>query len=66
MNKKQLKQLAKKLADLEYTIQTSDDKNIIDLAKDKMIKMQESADLELEEMLILDEMIKKYLTEKNI
>ena len=66
MNKKQLKQLAKKLADLEYTIQTSDDKDVIDLAKDKMIKMQESADLELEEMLILDEMIKKYLTEKNI
>lgn len=66
MTKKQLKQLAKKMAELEYTIQTSQDKNAIDLAKDKMIKAQESADIELEEMVLLDEMIQKYLHEKNI
>lgn len=66
MTKKQLKQLAKKMAELEYTIQTSQDKNAIDLAKDKMIKAQESADMELEEMVLLDEMIQKYLSEKNI
>lgn len=66
MTKKQLKQLAKKLAELEYVIQTSPDKNAVDLAKDKMIKMQESADMELEEMLMLDSMVQKYLTEKNI
>lgn len=66
MTKKQLKQLAKKMAELEYTIQTSPDKNAVDLAKDKMIKAQESADIELEEMVLLDEMIQKYLSEKNI
>ena len=66
MTKKQLKQLAKKMADLEHTIQTSNDKNAIDSAKDKMIKAQESADMELEEMVLLDEMIQKYLREKNI
>lgn len=54
------------MAELEYTIQTSQDKNAIDLAKDKMIKAQESADMELEEMVLLDEMIQKYLSEKNI
>lgn len=66
MTKKQLKQLAKKIADLEYTIQTSADKNAIDLAKDTMIKTQESADMEFEEMVMLDEMVQKYLKEKNI
>ena len=66
MTKKQLKQLAKKIADLEYTIQTCDDKNTVDLAKDEMIKAQESADMELEEMVLLDEMVQKYLKEKNI
>ena len=66
MTKKQLKQLAKKIADLEYTIQTSSDKNAVDLAKATMIKAQESADMELEEMVLLDEMVKKYLKEKNI
>lgn len=66
MTKKQLKQLAKKLADLEYTIQTSDDKNAIDLAKDKMMQAQASADMELEEMVLLDEMVQKFLSEKNL
>jgi hypothetical protein len=66
VTKKQLKQLAKKIADLEYTIQTSNDKNAVDLAKATMIKAQESADMELEEMVLLDEMVKKYLKEKNI
>ena len=66
MTKKQLKQLAKKLADLEYTIQTNPDKDAVELAKDKMVKTQASADMELEEMVLLDEMIQKYLAEKNI
>jgi len=66
VTKKQLKQLAKKLADLEYTIQTNPDKDAVELAKDKMVKAQASADMELEEMVLLDEMIQKYLAEKNI
>lgn len=35
MTKKQLKQLAKRIADLEYTIQHSSDKNEVDNAKKK-------------------------------
>ena len=66
MNKKQLKQLAKKLADLEHIIQTETDKDEVDRAKDKMIQAQNSADLELEEMVMLDEMVQRYLLEKNI
>ena len=66
MTKKQLKQLAKKIADLEHTIQTSNDKNAVDLAKASMIKAQESADLELDELVMLDPLVQKYLTEKNI
>lgn len=64
MTKKQLKQFAKKMADLEYIIQTSSDKNEVDLAKDKMIKAQEAADLELEEVVRLDELIQNFLQEK--
>lgn len=66
MTKKQLKQLAKKLADLEYIIQTNPDKNAVDRAKDEMIKMQESADVELDELVVLDGMVLKYLENKNI
>ena len=66
MTKKQLKQLAKKLADLEYIIQTNPDKNVVDHTKDEMIKMQESADVELDELVVLDGMVLKYLENKNI
>ncbi len=66
MTKKQLKQLAKKIADLEYTIQTSNDHDAVHDAKERMVQAQEAANMELDEMLILDEMVQKYLTEKNI
>ena len=66
MTKKQLKQLAKKIAEYEHTIQTSDDKNAIDFAKDSIVKIQESADLDLDEMVLLDELVRNYLDEKNI
>lgn len=64
MTKKQLKTLAKKIADLEYTIQNCDDKYIVGVAKDDMLKIQESTDMALEEMFVLDEMVQKYLKEK--
>lgn len=66
MTKKQLKQFAKKLADLEYIVQTNPDRNAVDRAKDEMIKMQESADIELDELVVLDGMILRYLQSKNI
>lgn len=66
MTKKQLKQLAKKIADLEYTIQTSQDSNEVDSAKNRMMQVEQSADLELNDMLILDGLVQDYLKEKNI
>jgi len=66
MTKKQLKQLAKKIADLEYTIQTSTDHNEVNVAKDRLMQAQEAADLDLTDMIMLDELIQNYLEEKNI
>ena len=66
MTKKQLKQLAKKIADLEYTIQTSKDNDEVNTAKDRMMQVSQAADLELQEMLELDELVQGYLKEKNI
>lgn len=66
MTKKQLKQLAKKIADLEYTIQTSQDNDEVNTAKNRLMQAQEAADLELSELLTLDELIQDYLAEKNI
>jgi hypothetical protein len=64
MNKKQLKKLAKQIADLEVTIQTSDDGYAVNEAKDKMVRLTETADLEFEDMMVLDEMVQNLLNEK--
>ncbi len=61
MTKKQLKQLAKKIADLEYTIQNSKDKEEVDEAKKKMIQATDAANLSLEDMLKMEEYIQEYL-----
>ena len=64
VTKKQLKQLAKKLADYEYTIQTSNDPYKVNEAKDRISQLTESSDLEIEDMVALDDMIQKILSEK--
>lgn len=64
MTKKQLKQLAKKLADYEFIIQTSDDQYKVNDAKDRIAQLTESADLEIEDMVKLDDMIQAMLSEK--
>ena len=64
MNKKQLKQLAKKIADLEYTIQTSNDHNEVNEAKNRMMQAQQAQDLDFQEMITLDELVQDYLQEK--
>lgn len=64
MNKKQLKKLAKQIADLEATIQTSNDGYVVNEAKDKMVRLTETADLEFEDMMVLDEMVQNLLKEK--
>lgn len=64
MTKKQLKQLAKKIANYEFTIQTSNDPYKINEAKDRITQLTESSDLDLEEMVSLDDMIQNILSEK--
>ena len=64
MTKKQLKQLAKKIANYEFTIQTSNDPYKVNEAKDRITQLTESSDLDLEEMVSLDDMIQNILSEK--
>jgi hypothetical protein len=66
MTKKQLKQLAKKVAEYEYTIQTSKDKNAVDEAKSKMVQATDAAKLSLDDMIAMDELVNDLLAEKNI
>ena len=66
MTKKQLKQLAKKIAEYEYTIQTSKDKNAVDEAKSKMVQATDAAKLSLDDMIAMDELVNDLLAEKNI
>ena len=64
MTKKQLKKLAKELANLEIIIQRNENVNEVDAAKEKMIKLTQSADLEFNEILELDEMIHELVTKQ--
>ena len=66
MTKKQLKQLAKKIAECEHTIQTSKDKYEVDEAKRKMVQATDASDLSIDEMLVLDELVANLMAEKNI
>ncbi len=64
MTKKQMKQLATKIANLETVIQTSADEATIQDAKERMLKLNESVKLNLDEMIALDEMVSAMLKEK--
>ncbi|MBE5925628.1 MAG: hypothetical protein E7270_01360 [Lachnospiraceae bacterium] len=64
MTKKQLKKLAKEFADLEIIIQKNESVDKVDSAKEKMMKLTQSADLELNEMIELDEMIRELITKQ--
>ena len=61
MTKKQLKKLAKEIAEYESIIQNSEDKNAVNEAKNKQVQLMDSADLELSDMITLDTMILEYL-----
>jgi carbamate kinase len=52
-----MKKFAKEIAALEFIIQTSVDTNAVNVAKAKQMKLTESADLELSEMIELDTLI---------
>ena len=64
MTKKQLKKLAKELANLEIIIQHNENADEVDVAKEKMIKLTQSTNLEFNEILELDEMIHELVTKQ--
>jgi short-subunit dehydrogenase involved in D-alanine esterification of teichoic acids len=63
MKKKELKNLAKRIAEAELIIQTSSDKKEINNAKNKIIELSNHA-IDLEDMAILDEMVQDILSQK--
>jgi short-subunit dehydrogenase involved in D-alanine esterification of teichoic acids len=63
MKKKELKSLAKRIADAEYIIQTSSDKKEINKAKNTIIELSNHA-IDLEDIAILDEMVQDILSQK--
>ena len=60
MKKKELKNLAKKIAKYESIIQTSDDKNEIRKAQLAIIELSGSVD-SLEDITAIDEMVQDFL-----
>lgn len=64
MTKKQKKQLAKRMAELELVIQKNGDPYKVNKAKDEMMQLTESSDLELSEILEIDLMVSEILSEK--
>lgn len=63
MKKKELKNLAKRIADAEFIIQTSSDKKEINEAKNKIMELSNHA-IDLEDMMILDELVQNILSQK--
>ena len=63
MKKKELKNLAKRIADAELIIQISSDKKEINDAKKKIIELSNHA-IDLEDMIILDELVQDFLSQK--
>lgn len=63
MKKKELKSLAKRIADAEYIIQTSSDKKEVNKAKNTIMELANHA-IDLEDMVILDEMVQDILSQK--
>ena len=63
MKKKELKNLAKRIAEAEYIIQTSSDKKEINKAKNSIMELSNHA-IDLEDMIILDELVQDILSQK--
>ena len=63
MKKKELKTLAKRIADAEFIIQTSADKKEINKAKNSIMELSNHA-IDLEDMIIRDEMVQDILSQK--
>ena len=63
MKKKELKNLAQKIAKYERIIQTSDDKKLVHKAEEEIMRLSSSVD-SLEDMVAIDELVMELL-EKN-
>jgi short-subunit dehydrogenase involved in D-alanine esterification of teichoic acids len=64
MKKKELKSLAKRIAEAELIIQNSTDKKEINDAKNMIMELSNHA-IDLEDMLALDEMVQDILSQHN-
>ena len=63
MKKKEIKNLAQKIAKYERIIQTSDDKKLVRQAEEEIMRLSSSVD-RLEDMVAIDELVMELL-EKN-
>ena len=63
MKKKELKNLAKKIANYEYIIQTSQNEDELDYAKNEIFKLS-SGVTSFEELDLMDEMVQDILNKK--
>lgn len=64
MKRKELKNLAKKIAEAEYIIQTSDDSKAVSRAENEIIELSGKA-TSLEDMMIIDEMVQEILSQQS-
>lgn len=64
MKMKELKNLAKKIAKCEQTIQSSEDKEAIRKAEEEVMKLSGSVK-SLEDIMIIDELVQELLSENS-
>ena len=60
MKKKEIKNLAQKIAKYERIIQTSDDKKLVRQAEEEIMKLSSSVD-SLDDMVAIDELVMELL-----
>lgn len=65
MKKKDLKILAKKIAEAEYMIQTSTDPKAVHQARETILELFGKSKLSAEDMFTIDEMVQEILSQKN-
>lgn len=64
MKKKELKNLAKKIADAEYIVQTSDDKKKVAQAQQEIFELSGHVQ-SLDDMTVIDELVQEILSQKS-
>ena len=64
MKMKELKNLAKKIAKYEQTIQNSDDKEAVRRAEEEVMKLSGSVK-SLEDIMVIDELVQELLSENS-